>query len=149
MYNSASYCKTPCFCSVAVLWGKKKSVGLLLSCMWMQGMYFVTLHQFVILQMKGTKFIATILTNYNLLITTAAHIEGCFGRTWTGLAYGGLFLLPSNCDSCRWWAEVTFVSGLFIFRCIKLNRVENLFKCVHHGPFMYIINNRMHKITFW
>ncbi len=55
-------------------------------------MYFVTLHHFVILQMKGTKFIATILTNYNLQITIANYncgpYEGCLWRTRTGLAYG-------------------------------------------------------------
>ncbi len=131
----------------------RKKNSVLLICMWIQGMYFVTLHHFVILQMKGTKFIATILTNYNLQITIANYNCSPYRRLLPKdsdrLAYGGLFLLPSNCDSCRWRAAVTFVSGLFIFRCIKLNRVENLFKYVHHGPFMYIINNRMHKITFW
>ncbi len=54
--------------------------------------------------------------------------------------------LPSNCDSCHWRAVVKFVSGLFIFSCIKLNRVENLFKYVHHGPFIYIINNKINNI---
>ncbi len=43
-------------------------------------MYFVTIHHFVILQMKGTKFIATILTNYNLQITIANYNCGPYRR---------------------------------------------------------------------
>ncbi len=43
-------------------------------------MYFVTLHNFVILQIKGTKFIATILANYNLQIAIANYNCGPYQR---------------------------------------------------------------------
>ncbi len=54
---------------------------------------------------ERNKFIATILTNYNLQITIANYNCSPYRRLLPKdsdrLAYGGLFLLPSNCDSCR------------------------------------------------